>query len=124
MITLHVEKNDLMKVLCTSVFLFYFVTSAKSQTKILDAAINWNSPSSLTIFLTDTLVSLAEVQIGTTFNGNNVVNDIYTIGSDILCNDNVLVIPLTSVIPGVYYVGVRVTMMDSSVQELQFKSAN
>jgi hypothetical protein len=91
-------------------------------TRILDSNIDWNSPKTLTVYCSDSLVTSVNISVGTTYNSSDVLNTTYTVGSNIFVTDNMLVVPLTTLTPGEYYFDIQVTMSDASVKDLQIKS--
>ena len=111
-----------MKTICF--FLVLSLTShlLSAQTKIQDASVNF-SKNTLTLFLTDTASSV-QVQLGTTFQAHDVFNQSFNIGSDVTETDDKLVIPLSNVTPGIYYVNVKVTAIDGTIQEMEFQTAD
>jgi hypothetical protein len=111
------------KIFTIIVFLFY-ASDLFSQTRILDSSLSWSAPKTLSLYFSDSLVAAVGIVAGTFYEGSDVLNATYTVGSNISMSDNIIVIPLTTVTPGEYYFDIQVTMSDASVKELQIKSTN
>lgn len=112
-----------MKKLFSIVALCFCMQIASAQTRILDSYVNWTN-GTLTVYLSDSLVTNVTVKIGTTFQSENVFDQSYTVGSSVQISDNTIVIPLTGVTPGAYYMDLRITPTAGSVQLMEFQTSN
>lgn len=115
-----------MKTTILSLTLLLVFSFAYSQTtKILDSAVDWTSGSKdLTVYLSDSLATAITVKMGSDFDGSNILNASYTVGSTISISDNMLVVPLTTITPGEYYVDIVITLPDASTREMQYQTVN
>lgn len=111
-----------MKAILTLALALIFF-KANAQTKILDTSVNW-SKGTLTVYLTDSLATSVSIQLGTSFQAHDVFNQPSLILGEDLPFSNTLVIPLTGVSSGIYYVDVKVTSSDASIQEMELQTSN
>lgn len=114
-------KKSLLLPLLFSVCSYSFAQS----TRILDSKVDWSTGSKqLVLYMSDSLATAINVKIGSAFDGADILNTSYTIGTNIFINDNMLVVPLSGVNPGEYYVEVRITLPDASTRKMQYQTAN
>jgi len=110
-----------MKIIATLALAFVFMKT-NAQTKILDSSVNWSN-GTLTVYVNDSLATSLSVQLGTTFQSHDVLNETsLTVGTDLPLSDT-FTIPLTGVSSGVYYVDVKVTS-PTGTQEMEFQTSN
>lgn len=114
-----------MKTLYLLLFSSLFSLLAYSQTQIIDSSVDWDSnPKTLTVYLSDSVVNTLAVKIGTTYGTNNILNATYTVGSNIAVADNMVVVDVSTITPGEYYVELLITLPDATTQLMQYQSSN
>lgn len=92
---------------------------------ILDSKVDWTAGSKqLVLYMSDSLATSINVKVGSAFDSADVLNASYTIGESIFINDNMLVVPLSGINPGEYYVEVQITLPDASTRKIQYQTAN
>ncbi|MEO5675093.1 MAG: hypothetical protein ABIQ74_10630 [Chitinophagales bacterium] len=114
-----------MKYLFTFLFLalLSFHGKISAQTKILDSKVDWTA-GDLTLYLSDSLATSVSVQLGTSFQANDVYNSSSLFLGIDLPLSNTIVIHLTNVTPGIYYVDVKVNGADNNIEEMEFQTTN
>jgi hypothetical protein len=105
--------------------LFFLNSIAQSPVvvKILDSNVDWQSQN-LTVYLSDSTITSVTIQLGTQLHAYDIFNQTYTAGTTVSVTDNMLVIPLTNVTQGVYYVDVRITDSGNHVSEMEYQTVN
>lgn len=106
-------------------FVFVYSYSFAQSTKILDSNVDWSSGSKqLVLYMSDSLATAINIKMGSALDGSDVLNVSYTVGAGIFINDNMLVVPLSGINPGEYYVEVSITLPDASIRKMQYQTSN
>ncbi len=114
-----------MKIIYLLFFSSFFSLLSYSQTKIIDSSVDWESnPKTLTVYLSDSIVNALTVKIGTTYGATNILNTTYTVGSNIAVSNNMLVVDVSAITPGEYYVDLLITIPNAGTQLMQYKTSN
>src|SRR5450432_3899872 len=78
------------------VFLLLLVKKSFAQTRILDSQFSWSNYS-LTVFLSDTLVSAIDVSLGTALDSTDIFNQTWLVPAQVVAANDMVSVPIANV---------------------------